>query len=72
MAKWEDYLEESHLSKILTIGGLVALAIGTSYAIRGYLDMLRIKRLKQQIKAEKNKKPITEPDTDDNWVLNDE
>ena len=72
MAKWEDYLEEGHLSKILTVGGLVAIAIGTSYAIRGYLDMLRIKRLKQEIKADKDNKPVIKPNTDENWVLNDD
>ncbi len=66
MAKWEDYLEEGHLSKILTVGGLVAVAIGSSYAIRAYLDILRIKRLKQEIKADKDKKPIERPKTDDN------
>ena len=29
MAKgWEDYLEEGHLEKILTFGGILAAAIG--------------------------------------------
>lgn len=70
MAKWEDYLEEGHLSKILTVGGLVAVAIGSSYAIRAYLDLLRIKKLKQEIKQ--SKKPIYKPKTDENWILNDE
>ena len=69
MAKWEDYLEEGHFAKILTVGGFVAVAIGLSYAIRGYLDVLRIKRLRQEMKGEvpalNDKKP------DENWVLDD-
>ena len=50
MAKWEDYLEEGHFEKILTVGGVVAIAVATSYAIRGYLDILRIKKLRSEIK----------------------
>ena len=38
MAKWEDYLEEGHLAKILTVGGIIAVVIGSSYLIRGCLD----------------------------------
>mgnify|MGYP003658493140 CR=1 FL=1 len=51
MAKgWEDYLEEGHLEKILTFGGILAAAIGTSYIIKAYLDILRIKALKRELK----------------------
>ena len=38
---------------LLTIGGVIGLAIITSFAIRSYLDILRIKRLKQEIKVNK-------------------
>ena len=47
MAKWEDYLEEGHLEKILTVGGSIAIAIGLSYAVKTYLDFLRIKLVYQ-------------------------
>ena len=50
MAKWEDYLEEGHLAKILTVGGVIAVVIGGSYLIRGYLDFLRIKLIKEELK----------------------
>jgi len=59
MAKWEDYLEEGHFEKILTVGGVVAIAIATSYAIRGYLDILRIKKLRSEVK-----KPLKIDDND--------
>ena len=49
MAKWEEYLEEGHFEKILTVGGVVAIAVATSYAIRAYLDILRIKKLRREI-----------------------
>ena len=51
MAKWEDYLEEGHLQKILTVGGFIAVAIGSSYIVKTYLDVLRIKELKKQMKS---------------------
>ena len=50
MAKWEDYLEEGHLEKILTVGGSIAIAIGVSYIVKTYLDVLRIKLVKKQLK----------------------
>jgi len=36
---------------LLTIGGVVGLVVIASFITRGYLDFLRIKRLKQEIKA---------------------
>ena len=36
---------------LLTIGGVVGLAIVSSFVIRAYLDLLRIKRLRQEIKT---------------------
>jgi len=44
MASIED---EYNVKHILTFGGIVAVAIASSYLIRGYLDILRIKALKQ-------------------------
>ncbi len=38
---------------LLTIGGVVGLAIISSFVIRAYLDTLRIERLKQEIKENK-------------------
>jgi hypothetical protein len=40
---------------LLTIGSVVGFVIISSYAIRSYLDLLRIKRLKQEIKVNKEK-----------------
>tara|TARA_R110002110_G_scaffold193392_1_gene401961 strand:+ start:278 stop:445 length:168 start_codon:yes stop_codon:yes gene_type:complete len=36
---------------LLTLGGVVGIAIVSSFVIRAYLDLLRIKRLKQEIKT---------------------
>ena len=67
MTKWEDYLEEGHLAKILTVGGIIAVVIGSSYLIRGYLDFLRIKLIKEELKAvKKGKMP------EENLALEDE
>ena len=40
---------EKELGKIFTFGGIIFLAIGTSYMIRAYLDLLRIKKIKQEM-----------------------
>ena len=71
MAKWEDYLEEGHLAKILTVGSAIAVAIGVSYAVKTYLDYLRIKLVKAELKQMKksNKIPIK---TEENWNINEE
>ena len=73
MASWTDVLEEGHLKKLVTVGGLIAVAIGTSYLIRAYLDVLRIKMVKEELKAMKSKtNPIMENKQEENWVLQDE
>ena len=36
---------ETDIKHILTFGGIVAIIIASSFVIRGYLDVLRIKRL---------------------------
>mgnify|MGYP003627882037 CR=1 FL=1 len=68
---WEDYLEEGHLEKILTFGGILAAAIGTSYIIKAYLDILRIKALKRELKNPNTVTPIIEEKGDKNWVMED-
>ena len=73
MANWTDVLEEGHLKKLLTVGGIIAIAIGTSYAIKAYLDILRIKMVKEELKAMKSKNnPIMQNKSQENWVLEDE
>ena len=73
MANWTDVLEEGHLKKILTVGGVIALAIGTSYIIKAYLDVLRIKMVKEELKAMKSKQsPIMSNKQEENWILEDE
>tara|TARA_R100000908_G_C3755948_1_gene150538 strand:+ start:5448 stop:5663 length:216 start_codon:yes stop_codon:yes gene_type:complete len=68
VAKWEDYLEEGHLEKILTVGGSIAIAIGVSYIVKTYLDVLRIKLVKAELKQMKssNKIPIK---TEEDWNI---
>jgi len=67
---WEDYLEEGHLEKILTFGGILAAAIGTSYIIKAYLDILRIKALKRELK-QPTLSPTIDKNGDKNWVMED-
>ena len=71
MAKWEDYLEEGHLEKILTVGGSIAIAIGVSYIVKTYLDVLRIKLVKKQLKEEKSSNDLTELPQQD-WNINED
>jgi len=73
MANWTDVLEEGHLKKLVTVGGIIAIAIGTSYAIKAYLDILRIKMVKEELKAMKSKNnPIMKSRSQENWILEDE
>ena len=71
MAKWEEYLEEGHFEKILTVGGILAGALAASYIIKAYLDILSIKALKKLLKE--NKSPATELEKsgDENWIMED-
>lgn len=73
MAHWTDVLEEGHLQKLITVGGIIAIAIGTSYVIKAYLDILRIKMVKQEMKQMKTQKTtIMESKSQENWILEDE
>ena len=38
------------IKHLLTFGGVIAVAIASSYLVRGYLDLLRIKALKRELK----------------------
>ena len=38
------------IKNLLTFGGVIAVPIASSYMIRGYLDLLRIKALKRDLK----------------------
>ena len=44
MARIED---EYNIKHLLTFGGIVAVAIASSYVIRAYLDILRIQAIKK-------------------------
>ncbi len=73
MASWTDVLEEGHLKKLITVGGVIAAVIGTSYLIKAYLDILRIKMVKEELKAMKSKtKPIMNSKQEENWILEDD
>ena len=69
MAKWEEYLEEGHFEKILTVGGILAFAIASSYLIKGYLDILRIRVLRKELKNKKELSSILNDNKDENWIL---
>jgi len=71
MAKWEDYLEEGHLEKILTVGGTIAIAIGVSYIVKTYLDVLRIKLVKSQLREMKSTNNIPIKDQED-WNIDED
>ena len=45
-------MNEIHIKKLLTIGGVIAVSVATSYIIRSYLDVLRIQKLQKELKNE--------------------
>lgn len=71
MAKWEEYLEEGHFEKILTVGGILAVALASSYLIKAYLDILRIQALRKLLKENKDLPPSVTKSGDENWILED-
>lgn len=71
MAKWENYLEEGHLEKILTVGGSIAVAIGVSYIVKTYLDVLRIKLVKKELR-QVNSSKSTPIKTEENWNIEED
>lgn len=38
------------IKHLLTFGGVIAVAIASSYVVRGYLDLLRIRAIKRDLK----------------------
>ena len=44
---------------LITLGGVGGIVIIGSFVTRGYLDFLRIKRLKQEIKANSGASDVT-------------
>ena len=45
-------LKDFNFKNILGVGGLVAVALVSSYVIKGYLDILRIKQIKKELKKD--------------------
>jgi hypothetical protein len=45
---------DKDLKGVLGLGGIVAIGVATSFIIRAYLDILRIKKIKQELKQETN------------------
>ena len=54
MPELSDLEKEYNLKHIFTFAGVVAVAIASSYIIRGYLDVLRIKALKRGMSYKQN------------------
>ena len=54
MPKLTDLEKEYNMKHIFTFAGVVAVAIASSYIIRGYLDILRIKALKTDMRYKPN------------------
>ena len=50
------------------MGGVVAIAIGSSYIVKTYLDYLRIKVLKKELQTKSFDKTYNSSKGDD-WVL---
>jgi hypothetical protein len=42
-------MKEKHIDSLISIGSIVAIGIATSFIIRSYLDILRIKQIKQEL-----------------------
>jgi len=43
-------MNDKDLKGVIGIGGIVALGVATSFIIRAYLDVLRIKQIKKELK----------------------
>lgn len=43
-------MNDKHIDSIISVGSVVALGVATSFLIRAYLDILRIKQIKQELK----------------------
>ena len=54
MPELSELEKEYNMKHIFTFAGVVAVAIASSYLIRGYLDILRIKALKTDMRYKQN------------------
>jgi len=43
-------MNDKDLKGVLGLGGIVAIGVATSFIIRAYLDILRIKQIKKELK----------------------
>ena len=43
-------LKDFDIKNILTLSGVFAIAIASSYVIKSYLDILRIKQIRRELK----------------------
>jgi hypothetical protein len=43
-----------NIEHLMTFGGVIAVAIATSYMVRTYLDVLRIKQIKKELNKGEN------------------
>lgn len=42
-------MDKKLLKKLLSLGGVFAVGVASSYIIRAYLDILRIKQIKKEL-----------------------
>jgi len=54
MPELTELEKQYNMKHIFTFAGVVAVAIASSYIIRGYLDVLRIKALKKDMSYKQN------------------
>tara|TARA_R110001592_G_scaffold350599_1_gene646862 strand:- start:2990 stop:3136 length:147 start_codon:yes stop_codon:yes gene_type:complete len=45
-------LKDFNLKNILGVSGVIAVAIASSYVIKSYLDILRIKQIKKELRKD--------------------
>ena len=45
-------LKDFNFKNILGVSGVIAVAIASSYVIKSYLDILRIKQIKRELKKD--------------------
>lgn len=46
-------LKDFNFKNILGVSGVIAVAIASSYVIKSYLDILRIKQIKKELRKDK-------------------
>lgn len=43
-----------NIQHLMTFGGIIAVTIATSYIVRTYLDVLKIEKIKRELKKDSN------------------